>query len=249
MEPKKIRSRDNPAFKMWLRLRHARGIKKEGLALLSGLKQVREILATHPEQCAGIICTEEHAPLIGPSTLPRYCLSPSLFRMLDLFGTDQPLLLVRVPPFAPFVPEQCPSGCTLCVPFQDPVNVGAVIRTAAALGVAGMVMLEEAAHPFHPRSLRSAGTSIFKVPLLKGPSIIRLDTKEIPLITLSPQGKNVKDFRFPSTFCLLPGLEGPGLPGPLKPSAQLAVPMERDVESLNAATAAAIVLYQWHTGG
>ena len=248
MKTKKILSRDNPTFKTWLRIRRTRGIKKEGVALLSGPKQVREVLAASPERCAGIIFTPHHPTPVVPSTLPRYSLSPDLFRLLDLFDTGPPLLLVRVDPFPPFTSGPYPSGCLLCIPFQDPPNVGAVIRTAAALGAAGVVMLKEAAHPFHPKSLRSAGSAVFRIPILEGPSINSLDAGEIPLITLSPNGQDLQDFEFPSTFCLLPGLEGPGLPGRLQASAQLAIPMDRQVESLNAATATAIVLYCWRRG-
>ena len=66
--------------------------------------------------------------------------------------------------------EPWPDGCTLFVPFQDPENVGAVIRSAAAFGVARVVLLREAAHPFHPRSSRAAGPALFQVPLQVGPA-------------------------------------------------------------------------------
>ncbi|MFO7987841.1 MAG: RNA methyltransferase [Desulfatiglandaceae bacterium] len=248
MKIREILSRDNPTFKTWLQIRRARGIKKQGLALLAGPKPVHEVLAAFPHRCAGIIFTSHHQPPSVPPGLPRYRLSPDLFHLLDLFDTGRPLLLVRLDPFPPFAPEQCPSGCTVCIPFQDPANVGAVIRTAAALGAAQIVILKEAAHPFHPKSLRSAGSTLFKIPILEGPSINRLDTGEVPLITLSPNGVDLRDFQFPSTFCLLPGLEGPGLPGSVRPSAQLAIPMDRDVDSLNSATATAISLYCWRKG-
>ena len=52
------------------------------------------------------------------------------------------------------------------------------------------------------------------------------------------------DFEFPQGFGLLPGVEGPGLPDRFRAHA-LAIPMAGNVESLNAATAAAIALYLW----
>ena len=70
---------------------------------------------------------------------------------------------------------------------------------------------------------------------------------KVPLIALSPEGQDVGQYAFPSTFGLLPGLEGPGLPANLRSLVTLSVPMQPGVESLNAALATGIVLYSWRS--
>lgn len=69
----------------------------------------------------------------------------------------------------------------------------------------------------------------------------------MPLIALSPRGKNINKYLFPSTFGLLPGLEGPGHPAGLGDISEVRIPMEPGVESLNAAMATGIALYLWRT--
>jgi tRNA G18 (ribose-2'-O)-methylase SpoU len=174
-----------------------------------------------------------------------YRLGTDLFREIDLHGTNQPILLIRVDPVPEWSDKHWPSGCTLFVPFQDPTNVGAVIRSAAAFGVRRVVMLREAAHPFHHKSVRAAGSSILRVSLLEGPSIRKLQKTKVPLITLSPAGKDIARYKFPSIFGLVPGLEGPGLPDTLRHAAPLAISMEPGIESINAALATGIALYIW----
>jgi len=244
---KNINSESNVTFKLFFKLTKARGIKKNGLALISGPKQVREVLREFSDRCAGIIFSEQHKPPFGsvPKDIAGYCLNRVLFRQIDLYETGQPILLVRVDPFPKWDERSGNSGCTLCIPFQDPANVGAVIRSAAAFGVSEVVFLKEAAHPFHHKSVRAAGSALFRVPIFEGPSIHDLKPSEIPIITLSPVGKDIKDFSFPSSFCLVPGLEGPGLPDHLSGTACLAIPMEPGVESINAAMATGIILYLW----
>jgi len=63
-------------------------------------------------------------------------------------------------------------------------------------------------------------------------------------VPLSAEGKSIKDFSFPKTFAFLPGIEGPGLPGHFR-NRSVSIPISRDVESLNAAAAAAVVFYIW----
>ena len=250
MKAWEIVSGSNRNYSMFQQLLKAQGVKRFGLSLISGPKQVREILDVFPDRCAGLILRRDQDVFdrIVPDTVRRYHLAPGLFRDLDIYGTDQPILLVRVEPFPLWNPDQGSTGCTLFVPFQDPTNVGAVIRSAAAFGVSRVVMLKESAHPFHHKASRVAGSTLFRVPIFEGPSIKALRRAREPMITLSADGEDVGRFAFPPSFGLVPGLEGPGVPAGLKQLQALAVPMEPGVESLNAALATAIVLYLWRKG-
>ena len=111
------------------------------------------------------------------------------------------------------------------MPFQDPENVGTVIRSAAAFGVAQVVLLREAAHPFHPRGGRAAGPALFQVPLRQGPSLEDLRVGKVPLIALDTSGPELSEAPFPDTFGLVVGVEGPGLPRQLAPGR---APADRD---------------------
>lgn len=247
MSYKQINSESNPTFKLLLKLTKAHGIKKQGLALLSGPKQVREVLKEFPDRCDSLIFSELHeSPSeIIAADIRSYRLKAALFRQIDIYDTGQPILVVHAEPFPIWDDKSEISGCTLCIPFQDPSNVGAVIRSAAAFGIPRVIILKEAAHPFHHKSLRVSGSAIFRIPVYEGPSIYELPKPKVTVITLSPEGKDVKDFKFPASFCLVPGLEGPGLPDHLREETCLAIPMEEGVESINSAMAIGIVLYMW----
>lgn len=243
---KEITSRSNPEYKMFIRLLKGQGVKKHGLTLISGLKQALEVAKDFPERCEGVISGKGALSWEGlPEGAPRYLLSDDLFREVDMHGTGPPILLVRVARLPLWEARSRPPGCTLFIPFQDPVNVGAVIRCAAAFGVARVVLLKESAQPFHHKSIRAAGSTVLRVPLFEGPSIQQLATTEFPIITLSAGGKRLDAHTFPPSFGLLPGLEGPGLPREAAHFPALAIPMEPGVESLNAAVATGIALYVW----
>jgi len=249
MNVKEINSRHNHDFQAFLRVLKGQGVKKQGLAFFSGPKHLREILAEFPEHCEGLILsTKQKIPEGALSrNIQAYSLSAELFKEIDAFGTSHPVLIVRVPPLPPWDAGASFKGCTLLIPFQDPSNVGAVIRSAAAFGVTNLVVLKEAAHPFHYKSTRAAGSALFRVPIFEGPSILELGGALSPIIPLSSRGEDIDKFKFPESFCLLPGLEGPGLPTELRHLKSLSIPMERGVESLNAALATGIALYLWHS--
>jgi 16S rRNA (guanine527-N7)-methyltransferase len=167
-----------------------------------------------------------------------------LFETLDVFGTHAPLLLLRVPAIDSWQPvDGFGNGCSLLVPFQDPENVGAVIRSAAAFGAHQVILLAESAHPFHPRSLRASGGTVMSIRLRQGPFLKELPA-DLPIIALSVEGTDIRNTVFPPSFGLLIGLEGPGLPAIWRRTARC-IPIHAAVESLNAAAAAAVALYEW----
>jgi 16S rRNA (guanine527-N7)-methyltransferase len=84
---------------------------------------------------------------------------------------------------------------------------------------------------------------VFRAPLVTGPAIDDLPG-DVTITALSGEGRDIDAFTFPPRFVLLPGVEGPGLPGRLRKGA-LSITTTGAVESLNAATATAIALYLW----
>jgi len=242
---REITSDSNATFQRCLDLLGGQGIRKHGEALLSGPRICAEVLARFSNHVLGWLSHPDGPPPLAES-IPWLRLNAGLFRQLDVAGTHAPLLLVKVPEIRPWSdPGAWPLGCTLFVPFQDPENVGAVIRSAAAFGVKRVVLLREAAHPFHPRSSRAAGPALFQVELLQGPSLNDLRVADAPLIALDTSGPELTEAPFPDRFGLVVGAEGPGLPAHLRQRERRRIAIEPGVESLNAAAAVAIALYVW----
>lgn len=246
---RRVESEQNESFKDLRKLLQSRGIRKEGKAVVSGHRQVQEALRDFPHRCLGWITLGEDPPPpeLQSSRFVWYQLARPLFESLDIFGTGSPLLLIEAARPRAWQPtEELPAGCSLLVPFQDPENVGAVIRSAVAFGVTQIILLAESAHPFHPKSLRASGGAVLRAELVQGPSIHDLPS-DLEMVSLSAEGRDIAEFVFPDRFLLLPGLEGPGLPETWRGSS-LAIPIQHGVESLNAAAATAIALYVWSRG-
>lgn len=134
---------------------------------------------------------------------------------------------------------------------QDPGNVGAILRTMDAAGFDGALLSPGCADPYAPKALRATMGSIFRVPTLQVGSAAEaakaLKSEGYAVIAAALSGE---DFflrgKLPEKFCLVIGNEGAGVTGETLAAAThtYRLPMRGGAESLNAAAAAAILIYE-----
>jgi 16S rRNA (guanine(527)-N(7))-methyltransferase RsmG len=248
-----ISSADNQSFKEFKKLTESKGVRKSGTTIVAGKKIIAECAGRSFDRCRQLVLFDEYRErdssfneIIQKFYQNRKCLivKKSLYNELDIFSSQTPLLIYEYE--EPSEWDYSVEGCVLLIPFQDPANVGAVIRSAAAFGIKKIVMLSEAANPFHPKSVRASSGAVMSVKIFSGPSIDDIADqcaeKGLKIISLDASGRDIRTFKFTDNFLLLPGLEGQGVPSSLKDSS-VSIPIEAGIESLNASASAAIALF------
>jgi tRNA G18 (ribose-2'-O)-methylase SpoU len=90
--------------------------------------------------------------------------------------------------------------------------------------------------------------AVFEVEFVRGPRLedfqVIMEPSEEKIFTLDKSGSPLNTISFPEKFIVIPGIEGPGLPENLKIDT-VSIPLSDNIESLNAAVALSIFLYQW----
>lgn len=134
--------------------------------------------------------------------------------------------------------------------LQDPGNLGTILRSAEAFGASGVLALPGTVSPWNPKALRASAGSALRVPYLTSSAdecFTRLREARIPILATVPQSSSKNQLRtLAGPVALLLGNEGNGLPPELIAQADstLTIPCPGPVESLNAAVAASILLYE-----
>lgn len=137
--------------------------------------------------------------------------------------------------------------------LQDPGNLGTILRTGEGAGVTGVIMSRQTVDIFNPKTIRATMGSVFRVPFVYvdelRETIQRLHAANIHTYAAHLAGERYYDsFSFREGTAFLIGNEGNGL---TKETADLAmdylkIPMEGRVESLNAAIATSLLMYEAH---
>lgn len=134
-----------------------------------------------------------------------------------------------------------PKGplCVYLHGVQDPGNVGAILRSAEAFGASCVVIGHGSADPFGPKAVRASMGSVFGVPLarggdLPGSKIALVPGRGVPLRTLEPADQ----------VTLMVGAERDGLPEDVVRAADEVAHIPIETDSLNAAMAATVALYE-----
>ena len=128
--------------------------------------------------------------------------------------------------------------------IQDPGNMGTIIRTACSFGIEGIILMKGTVDPYSPKAARAAMSALDKVSITKIDSLTELAGYQ--LIAADTSGVDLRSFHWPDNFILAVGNEANGLCEEITRSAEsiVSIPVSGNIESLNAAIACAIVLFE-----
>lgn len=249
MPAKHITSRDNPFFKSLRKLAESsRERRKSGKTLLDGDHLTAAYVATGRLPEALIL--SEGAEVTG-GLLPQLAdvpvseFSPGLFSEISPVKSPSGILaLISIP-----APRQAGEEfCVLLEDIQDPGNLGAILRSAAAAGVQTVYLSRHCADAWSPKVLRAGMGAHFVLSIQENVDLPQV-AQRLPgmLVAASLDAEqSLFDVSLTGPVAFAIGNEGAGLSAELAQLARqkIKIPMPGDVESLNAAAAAAICFFE-----
>ena len=243
-----LASKSNPKVQRWAKLaRHARLRRDEARALIEGPHLVAELLAAGRKPVSMLVSESglgnaEIVALI--KGFEPIVLSDSAFcSVVDAETPPGIAAEIEIPA------DATQAGDTVFLEgIQDPSNVGAILRSAAAFGIRRAVIDRECADPWSPKTLRAGMGAHFRL----GVQHVRSLEDHLAafggtlLCTVPRDGTALKEAKFARPLGWIFGAEGQGISAAAARHARLKVmiPMTGGMESLNVAAAAAICFYE-----
>ena len=222
--------------------------RQNGEFLCDGVKMLEEAVKWGAK-VEVLVATEqvELPPLPGVRTV---VVPPDLMKSISPMETPQGVLfLCRMESLIP--PEVLEGSLYLVLDgLQDPGNVGTIWRTADAFGADGLILVNNCADPYNHKTVRASMGAVFRLPVYEA-AVEELSTlcdrAELPLYATALREDTVTLGRFPlNRAAVAIGSEGRGVSRQLLDRCEktIKIPMEPKCESLNAAMAAAVVLWE-----
>lgn len=244
-----ITSVKNESIKAMRALLTRKGRRESGFHLIEGERLVFDALSSGVK--AGSVFVSENRPDLGrrlsEAGIAFETVSDNV--MTSLSDTESPqglIASVKTPDTS--APAVFPSGLIVALDrVQDPGNLGTVIRTADAFGAAGLILSEGCADPWSPKAVRSAMGSVYHIPVWQGElsnELNRLKEQGFFIVCGHLKGKEALP-ELPEKRVIIIGNEANGVSDEVAGKAYLyRLPMKGRAESLNAAVAAAILIYK-----
>ncbi len=189
-----------------------------------------------------------------PTGIETLHLSNEVFDKAVLTETPQGIALLFEPPTPAIKPG--PALILIAAGLQDPGNLGTLIRSAEAFGATQLITTTETVSPWNQKCIRASAGSVFRMPMLLGQTTQQLAALKITIFAaVAGDSNGPNGSRSPLPFtnadllqpcALLIGNEGAGLSRELLhlANAHISIPMPGNVESLNAAIAGSLLLYE-----
>jgi TrmH family RNA methyltransferase len=246
MMEQRITARKNPLLQQVRRLLTSRKERETtGLFVADGTKLLAEAVAWWPGLETVILSDGIDAAV--PSHVRVVRVPEDVMASISPMQTPQgALFLCRLPEKTPFVPK---PGMLLLDGIQDPGNLGTILRTADAFHIP-VTLLEGCADPYSHKVVRASMGAVFRSPVYQTTweeAKAICNEKNIPVAVTALSDRAVDLRQAPlATMAVVIGSEGQGVRREILESAQqeLIIPMQAHCESLNAAVAAAIVMWQ-----
>lgn len=228
--------------------------KRKGLCVVEGERSLREAqrtrnllyLVTSEERTAASLFPMSRSP---SAALPCYTLGQASFMALSDVKTGPGVLgVARIPVHGVLdrLGELPGRSCLFFLDgIQEPGNVGALIRTAWALGFGGVLLGKGTADPFSAKGVRASAGGVFHLPVYD-----RIGARQVESITAmgyslfaaERDGQDYRSIKFPERSILALGNEGAGLsPWIAKAGQAVGIPLAEGVDSLNVVVAGGII--------
>lgn len=242
----RITSRKNPLLQQVRKLLSSRKERQlSGLFVADGTKLLEEAVRWWPGLETVILTDGVQAQI--PETVRTVYVPEDVMESISPMRTPQGALFVcRLPEAETF---SAVPGMLLLDGIQDPGNLGTILRTADAMNVP-VALLEGCADPFSHKVVRSSMGAIFRTPPVQttwevAAAACAVQKIPVAVTALSDTARDIRQVTV-SSMAVVIGSEGQGVRQEILESAQsqLIIPMNEKCESLNAAVAAAIVMWQ-----
>lgn len=248
-----ITSTANAQIKNIIRLQRSSRVRREQqVFLVEGIRMFREIPADLHRKTYVTQVWIEQLPKHWEEGREYEVVSESVFREISDTQTPQGILSVvqRLSYERKDLLGSRPSCILLLENLQDPGNLGTIIRTAEGAGVTGILMSRDTVDIYNSKVVRATMGAIFRMPFYYEeclPDGIRwLKEQGICCYAAHLMGTEFYAYDYRTDCCFMIGNEGNGLTQETAAAAErlIRIPMQGKVESLNAATAATVLMYE-----
>ncbi len=253
--PVTITSLSNPQVRLLRSLQRRRVRRRKRLFLLEGVRLVEEALGAEVRPHLALYLpdrlgeTDRGAALLERLQGQKWAFPTTEEVLAAVSDTATPQGIVAAVPF-PDLPPRTDGILLVLDRVRDPGNCGTILRTAEAAGVAQVLWLPGTVDPFSPKVVRAAMGAHFFLPLqeLAGPEDLAGVLAEIPQVLLAEAraGRPYDQVDWTRPTALIIGGEAAGA-GPAvraRTTGTVSIPMAGQAESLNAAIACAILLFE-----
>ena len=233
------------------KLKQAKYRRLDGLFLLEGRRLCEEAFASDLAIETCLIETHFDQPVLPPGINMQTASATQIQQIADSKSPQGIICVARIPAEQP-VPAPVTGKVVLALDrLADPGNMGTIFRSALWFGITDIVLGTGCVDPYSPKVVRSSMGAIAHLQLHTGKDLMALaeswQNTGGELAALHMQGRKLADFETERGLLLIVGSEAHGVASPLLALATpLAIPQSGRGESLNAAMATGIALYEFN---